>query len=280
MWITNGPNADTLVVYAKTDPERRARGALPLSWSKIPSPGFSCASEARQARHARHPTPASSCSRIAKFPRRISWANCGRGVNVLMSGLDYERAVLAAGPLGIMQACLDTVHPLRPRTPPVRPGDRRISAHSGQARGYVYHNERRARPMCTRSRKACDRGRNQRAKMLQVPSSTPPNAPPGWPWRPSRCLGGNGYINDYPTGRLLRDAKLYEIGAGTSEIRRMPDRARTVQGKRLNLGAGRIPPDRRPRCLRSGPGPRPCRRTGRRGQLLQNRHVAAVPARR
>ena len=147
----------------------------------------------------------------------------GGGVKVLMSGLDYERAVLSAGPLGIMQACLDAVlpyvHERKQFGQPIgefqlmqgKLADMYTDADSA-CRAYVYAVGR-----------ACDRG-DQRARCARTPparSSTPPRRRPGWRGEAIQALGGNGYINDYPAGRLLRDAKLYEIGAGTSEIRRM-----------------------------------------------------------
>jgi isovaleryl-CoA dehydrogenase len=140
-------------------------------------------------------------------------------VNVLMSGLDYERAVLAAGPLGIMQACMDVVLPYVHERKQFGQAIGEFQLMQGKLAD-MYTTMNAARAYVYAVAKACDRAR-PRARTPPAPSFTPPRRPPGWRWRRSSALGGNGYINDYPTGRLLRDAKLYEIGAGTSEIRRM-----------------------------------------------------------
>jgi isovaleryl-CoA dehydrogenase len=135
-----------------------------------------------------------------------------------MSGLDYERAVLAAGPLGIMQAAWMSCA-LCPRAQAVRPADRRVPARAGQARRHV-HDDERLQGLCLRRRQGLrprrDHAQGRRRRILYAAEKATQVALDA-----IQLLGGNGYINDYPTGRLLRDAKLYEIGAGTSEIRRM-----------------------------------------------------------
>ncbi len=154
-----------------------------------------------------------------EVPEENVLGGVGRGVNVLMSGLDYERAVLAAGPLGIMQACMDVVLPYVHERKQFGQAIGEFQLMQGKlADMYVTLNA--ARPTCMRSPRPATAARPA-ARTPPAPSCTRPRRRPGWRWRRSRCLGGNGYINDYPTGRLLRDAKLYEIGAGTSEIRRM-----------------------------------------------------------
>jgi isovaleryl-CoA dehydrogenase len=217
MWITNGPVAETLVVYAKTDPAAGPRGITAFIIEKGMK-GFSTAQKLDKLGMRGSDT----CELVfedCEVPEENVLGAVGRGVNVLMSGLDYERAVLAAGPLGIMQACLDValpyVHERKQFGEPIgnfqlvqgKIADMYVALSS--ARAYVYAVA-----------KACDRGETTRedaAGAILYASE-----------RATQCaldaiqlLGGNGYINDYPTGRLLRDAKLYEIGAGTSEIRRM-----------------------------------------------------------
>jgi isovaleryl-CoA dehydrogenase len=217
MWITNGPVAQTLVVYAKTDPNAGPRGITAFIIEKGMK-GFSTAQKLDKLGMRGSDT----CELVfedCEVPEENVLGTVGRGVNVLMSGLDYERAVLAAGPLGIMQACLDValpyVHERKQFGEPIgnfqlvqgKIADMYVALSS--ARAYVYAVA-----------KACDRGETTRedaAGAILYASE-----------RATQCaldaiqlLGGNGYINDYPTGRLLRDAKLYEIGAGTSEIRRM-----------------------------------------------------------
>src|ERR687894_434682 len=217
MWITNGPDADVLVVYAKTDPDAGPRGITAFLIEKG-FKGFSTAQKLDKLGMR----GSNTCELVfedCEVPEENVLGQVGRGVNVLMSGLDYERAVLAAGPLGIMQACLDAVLPyVRERQQFGQPigsfqlmqgkiADMYVSLSA--ARAYVYAVA-----------KACDRGETTRedsagAILFAAEKATQVCLDA------IQCLGGNGYINDYPTGRLLRDAKLYEIGAGTSEIRRM-----------------------------------------------------------
>ncbi len=217
MWITNGPVAETLVVYAKTDPEAGARGITAFIVEKGMA-GFS-ARQKLDKLGMRGSDTGELVFESCEVPAENVLGEVDRGVSVLMSGLDYERAVLAAGPLGIMAACLDLVlpyvHERRQFGAPIgtfqlvqaKVADMYVATNA--ARAYVYAVA-----------KACDRGATTRedaagAILFAAEAAT-------------RCaldtiqlLGGNGYINDYPAGRLLRDAKLYEIGAGTSEIRRM-----------------------------------------------------------
>jgi isovaleryl-CoA dehydrogenase len=216
-WITNGPEAETLVVYAKTDPNAGARGITAFLIEKGMK-GFSTAQKLDKL-GMRGSDTAELVFQDCEVPEENVLGTVGGGVSVLMSGLDYERVVLAAGPLGIMQAAMDVVIPyLHERKQFGQPigsfqlmqgklADMYVSMNAAKA--YVYAVAR-----------ACDDGRTtredaagailyaaERATQLALDAI--------------QCLGGNGYINDYPTGRLLRDAKLYEIGAGTSEIRRM-----------------------------------------------------------
>ncbi|MGU3386429.1 isovaleryl-CoA dehydrogenase [Methylobacterium sp. D53M] len=217
MWITNGPDADVLVVYAKTDPEAGPRGITAFLVEKD-FPGFSTAQKLDKL-GMRGSNTCELLFRDCEIPEENVLGAVGRGVGVLMSGLDYERAVLAAGPLGIMRACLDVVLPyLHERRQFGRPiGEFQLMqgkiadmyTATNAARAYVYAVAR-----------ACDRGRATRRDAAGAILFAAERAT-AVALDAIQALGGNGYINDYPTGRLLRDAKLYEIGAGTSEIRRM-----------------------------------------------------------
>ena len=217
MWITNGPVAETFVVYAKTDPTAGSRGMTAFIIEKSFT-GFSQAQKLDKL-GMRGSDTSELVFDDCEVPEENVLGAVGNGVNVLMSGLDYERVVLAAGPLGIMQACMDVVLPYV--------HDRRQFGRSiGQfqimqaklADMYVTMNSAKAYVYAVA--RACDEGRTTRedaagAILLAAEKAT---------WmalEAIQCLGGNGYINDFPCGRLLRDAKLYEIGAGTSEIRRM-----------------------------------------------------------
>ena len=217
MWITNGPDADTLVVYAKTDPEAGPRGITAFLIEK----GFSGFSTAQKLDKLGM-RGSNTCELVfqdCEVPAENVLGEVGRGVNVLMSGLDYERAVLAAGPIGIMQACMDIVLPyIHERKQFGKPiGEFQLMQGKladmyttmNAAKAYVYTVAR-----------ACDRGETTRKDAAGAILYAAEKAT----WmalEAIQCLGGNGYINDYATGRLLRDAKLYEIGAGTSEIHRM-----------------------------------------------------------
>ena len=217
MWITNGTVAETLVVYAKTDPDAGSRGITAFIVEKGMK-GFST----HQKLDKLGMRGSDTCELVfadCEVPEENVLGEVGRGTRVLMSGLDYERAVLAAGPLGIMQACLDAVlpyvHDRQQFGAPIgtfqlvqaKVADMYVSTNA--AKSYVYAVA-----------KACDRGQTTREDAAGAILFAAERA--------TQCaldaiqlLGGNGYINDYPVGRLLRDAKLYEIGAGTSEIRRM-----------------------------------------------------------
>jgi isovaleryl-CoA dehydrogenase len=216
MWITNAPHADTLVVYARTDPSAGARGITAFLIEKG-FKGFSVAQKLDKL-GMRGSDTAELVFEDCEVPEENVMGREGGGVNVLMSGLDYERAVLAAGSVGIMQSCMDVVLPyLHDRKQFGAPigsfqlmqgkiADMYVTLSA--ARAYVYAVAR-----------ACDRGQTTRkdaaGAILYAAEAATRMALDA-----IQCLGGNGYINDYPTGRLLRDAKLYEIGAGTSEIRR------------------------------------------------------------
>jgi isovaleryl-CoA dehydrogenase len=217
MWITNGPDADTLVVYAKTDPHAGPRGITAFLIEKGMR-GFSTAQKLdKLGMRGSH-----TCELVfddCEVPAEHVLGDEGRGVNVLMSGLDYERAVLAAGPLGIMAACLDAVLPyVHERSQFGQPIGEFQLMQGKIADMYSTFNACRAYVYAVAQ--ACDRGETTRKDAAGAILYASERAT----WMAGEaigCLGGNGYINDYPTGRLWRDAKLYEIGAGTSEIRRM-----------------------------------------------------------
>ncbi|MBV9250464.1 MAG: isovaleryl-CoA dehydrogenase [Acetobacteraceae bacterium] len=217
MWITNGPNADVLVVYAKTDPEAGPRGITALLIERG-FKGFSTAQKLDKL-GMRGSNTCELVFQDCEVPEENVLGQVGRGVNVLMSGLDYERAVLAAGPLGIMQACMDVVLPyVHDRKQFGQPIGEFQLMQGKLADMYTTMNASKAYVYTVA--KACDRGQTTRKDAAGAILYAAEKAT----WmalEAIQCLGGNGYINDYPTGRLLRDAKLYEIGAGTSEIRRM-----------------------------------------------------------
>jgi isovaleryl-CoA dehydrogenase len=217
MWITNGPEAETLVVYAKTDPKAGARGITAFLIEKG-FPGFSTAQKLDKLGMRGSDT----CELVfsdCEVPAESVLGSVGQGVNVLMSGLDYERVVLAAGPLGIMQACLDAVIPyLHERKQFGQPIGEFQLMQGKLADMYVTMNAAKAYVYAVA--RACDAGRTTREDAAGAILYAAERAT-ALALDAIQCLGGNGYINDYPTGRLLRDAKLYEIGAGTSEIRRM-----------------------------------------------------------
>src|SRR5450432_2058116 len=217
MWITNGPVADTLIVYAKTDPAAGARGISAFLIEKG-FKGFRAGTKLDKL-GMRGSDTSELIFEDCEAPEENLVGGLGRGVSVLMSGLDYERAVLAAGPLGIMQAAMDAVMPyVHERKQFGQPIGEFQLIQAKLADMYVSLNASRAYVYAVA--KACDRGETTREDAAGVILYSSEKA--------TQCaldaiqlLGGNGYINDYPTGRLLRDAKLYEIGAGTSEIRRM-----------------------------------------------------------
>jgi len=220
MWITNGPDANTLVVYAKTDPHAGPRGITAFIVEKG-FKGFSTAQKLDKL-GMRGSNTCELVFQDCEVPEENVLGRVGEGVRVLMSGLDYERSVLAAGPLGIMAACLDVVipyvHERRQFDQPI--GEFQLMQGKladmyttfNACRAYVYAVGR-----------ACDRADHVRTLRKDAAGAIL-YASERATWMACeaiQCLGGNGYINEYPTGRLWRDAKLYEIGAGTSEIRRM-----------------------------------------------------------
>jgi isovaleryl-CoA dehydrogenase len=216
MWITNGPDADTLVVYAKTDPEAGSRGITAFLIEKG-FKGFSTGIKLDKL-GMRGSNTAELIFQDCEVPEENVLGQVGRGVNVLMSGLDYERLVLSGGPLGIMQSCMDVVLPyVHEREQFGEPIGNFQIMQAKLADMYTTMNACKAYAYAVA--KACDRGDTTRMDAAGVILYTAEKAT----WmalEAIQCLGGNGYINDYPTGRLLRDAKLYEIGAGTQEIRR------------------------------------------------------------
>ena len=217
MWITNGPDADTLIVYAKTDLNAGARGITAFIVEQS-CKGFST-SQKLDKLGMRGSNTCELVLEDCEVPAENVLGEVNKGVAILMSGLDYERAVLAGGPLGIMQACLDVVLPyVHERRQFGRPiGEFELMQGKladmyttmNACKSYVYAVGR-----------ACDAGgitsKDAAGAILYAAEKATWMA-----LEAIQCLGGNGYLNDYPTGRLLRDAKLYEIGAGTSEIRRM-----------------------------------------------------------
>jgi isovaleryl-CoA dehydrogenase len=215
-WITNGPCADTLVVYAKTDPNAGPRGITAFLIEKG-FKGFSTAQKLDKL-GMRGSDTGELVFEDCEVPTENVLGEVGRGVNVLMSGLDYERAVLAAGPLGIMQAAMDVVIPyVHQRKQFGEPIGTFQLVQGKLADMYTTMNACKAYVYAVA--RACDRGETARkdaaGAILYASEKATQIALDA-----VQLLGGNGYINDYPTGRLLRDAKLYEIGAGTSEIRR------------------------------------------------------------
>jgi len=217
MWITNGPDADVLVVYAKTTPEAGPRGITAFLIEKA-FPGFSTAQKLDKL-GMRGSNTCELVFQDCEVPEQNVLGRLDEGVRVLMSGLDYERAVLAAGPLGIMQACMDVVVPyVHERRQFGQPIGEFQLMQGKLADMYTTMNACKAYVYAVA--KACDRGGPTRKDAAGAILYAAEKAT----WmalEAIQALGGNGYVNDYPTGRLLRDAKLYEIGAGTSEIRRM-----------------------------------------------------------
>ncbi len=217
MWITNGPDADTLVVYAKTDPDAGSRGITAFLIEKG-FKGFSTAQKLDKL-GMRGSNTGELVFEDCEVPEENVLGEVGEGVAVLMSGLDYERAVLAGGPVGLMQACMDVVVPyVHDREQFGKPIGTFQLMQGKLADMYTTMNACKAYSYMVA--KACDRGETTRKDAAGVILYTAEKAT----WmalEAVQVLGGNGYINEYPTGRLLRDAKLYEIGAGTSEIRRM-----------------------------------------------------------
>lgn len=216
MWITNSPDADTLIVYAKTEPDKASRGITAFLIER----GFNGYSVAQKLDKLgmRGSETGEIVFEDCEVPEENVMGPLNGGVEVLMSGLDYERAVLSAGPLGIMQACMDVVLPYIHDRKQFGKSIGEFQLVQGKvADMYVQMNAARAYVYAVA--KACDRGETTRkdaagAILYAAEMATKLSLDA------IQLLGGNGYINEYPTGRLLRDAKLYEIGAGTSEIRR------------------------------------------------------------
>ena len=217
MWITNGPGADTLVVYAKTEPEAGSRGITAFIIEKGYK-GFSTAQKLDKLGMRGSDT----CELVfedCEVPEENVLGQVNGGVRVLMSGLDYERTVLSAGSTGIMQACLDVAIPYVHDRKQFGKSIGEFQLVQGKlADMYVTMNA--AKSYVYQVAKACDRGETTRQDAAGCILFAAENATK-IALDAIQLLGGNGYINEYPTGRLLRDAKLYEIGAGTSEIRRM-----------------------------------------------------------
>jgi isovaleryl-CoA dehydrogenase len=228
LWITNGPDADTLVVYARTDPHAKSKGITTFIIEKD-FPGFSTSPKMDKL-GMRGSNTCELVFRDCEVSAAQVLGHVNKGVKVLMSGLNYERVIVAGGPLGIMQACLDLVLPyVRQRKQFGQPiGNFQLVqgmiadmyTRLEAARAYVYS-----------AAQACDRGRitnRDAAGAILFAAEAATQAA----LDAIQCLGGNGYVNEYPAGRLLRDAKLYEIGAGTSEIRRMIIGRDLVQGSK------------------------------------------------
>ncbi|MDG4721503.1 MULTISPECIES: isovaleryl-CoA dehydrogenase [Thalassospira] len=217
MWITNGPDADTLVVYAKTDLEAGPKGITAFIIEKT-FKGFSTAQKLDKLGMR----GSNTCELVfedCEVPEENILGQLNGGVRVLMSGLDYERAVLAAGPTGIMRACMDVVVPYIHERKQFGKAIGEFQLMQGKIAD-MYTTMNACRAYVYEVAKACDRGETSRKDAAGVILYAAEKAT----WmalQAIQTLGGNGYINEYPTGRLLRDAKLYEIGAGTSEIRRM-----------------------------------------------------------
>ncbi len=217
MWITNGPHADTLVVYAKTDLNAGSKGITAFIIEKG-FKGFSTAQKLDKLGMRGSDT----CELVfqdCEVPAENILREEGKGVNVLMSGLDYERSVLAAGPLGIMQACMDVVVPYVHDRKQFGKSIGEFQLMQGKIAD-MYTTMNACRAYVYAVAQACSRGETSRKDCAGVILYAAEKAT----WmalEAIQTLGGNGYINEYPTGRFLRDAKLYEIGAGTSEIRRM-----------------------------------------------------------
>lgn len=217
MWITNGPEANTLVVYAKTDPDKKAHGITAFLIEKG-LPGFSTAQKLDKLGMRGSDT----CELVFENCRVNSSQILGelnKGVEVLMSGLDYERLILAAGPVGLMHACLDIVMPYIHERKQFGKAIGEFQLIQGKVAD-MYATFNACRSYLYASAKACDNGTITQADSASLILFVSEKATQ-MALDAIQILGGNGYINEYATGRLLRDAKLYEIGAGTSEIRRM-----------------------------------------------------------
>ncbi|MDA5192576.1 isovaleryl-CoA dehydrogenase [Govanella unica] len=217
MWITNGPDADTLVVYARTDPNAGAKGITAFLIEKG-FKGFSTAQKLDKL-GMRGSNTCELVFQDCEVPEENVLGKLNEGVRVLMSGLDYERVVLAAGPIGLMQAAMDVVVPYVHERKQFGQAIGEFQLMQGKLAD-MYTTLTASRAYTYAVAKACDRGETTRKDAAGCILYAAEKAT----WlalEAIQALGGNGYINDYPTGRIMRDAKLYEIGAGTSEIRRM-----------------------------------------------------------
>jgi len=217
MWITNGPEASTFVIYAKTDMSAGSGGITAFIVERD-TPGFSRSPKLDKLGMR----GSNTCELVfedCKVPAENILGRENGGVRVLMSGLDFERTVLAAGPVGIMQACLDVVVPYVHERKQFGRSIGEFQLMQGKLAD-MYTGLSASRAYLYAVARACDRGLESRKDAAGVILFTSENATQT-ALQAIQALGGNGYINDYPTGRFLRDAKLYEIGAGTSEIRRM-----------------------------------------------------------
>lgn len=217
MWITNGPDANVYVVYAKTEPSKGSKGITAFIIERD-TPGFSQGPKLDKL-GMRGSNTSELIFQDAKIPFTQVLGHLNEGVKVLMSGLDYERAILAAGPVGIMQACLDVVIPYVHTRKQFGQAIGEFQLIQGKLAD-MYTTLNASRAYLYSVAQACDRKEATRKEAASVILYCAEQATK-MALDAIQILGGNGYINDYPTGRLLRDAKLYEIGAGTSEIRRM-----------------------------------------------------------
>ncbi len=217
MWITNGPDADVLVVYAKTDKQAASKGITAFIIEKD-FPGFRTAQKLDKLGMR----GSNTCELVFEdcvVGQNNVLGEINNGAKVLMSGLDYERTVLAAGPVGIMQACMDIVLPYIHERKQFNQAIGEFQFIQGKMAD-MYTELSASRAYLYAVARACDQGNVNRKDAAGVILYTSERATQ-MALQAIQTLGGNGYINEYPTGRLLRDAKLYEIGAGTSEIRRM-----------------------------------------------------------
>ena len=217
MWITNGPYADVVVVYAKTNPDAGTKGVTAFLIEKGMK-GFSTAQKLDKLGMRGSGT----CELVFEncpIPKENVLGSVNQGIKVLMSGLDYERVILAGGPLGILQACMDVVVPYVHERRQFNQAIGEFQFIQGKLAD-MYTNLCASRAYVYATARACDENKITRKDSAGVILYVAERATQ-MALQAIQCLGGNGYINDYPTGRFLRDAKLYEIGAGTSEIRRM-----------------------------------------------------------
>ena len=217
MWITNGPDAEVLIVYAKTDKAAKAHGITAFIIEKG-FPGFSTAQKLDKLGMR----GSNTCELVfenCEVPKENILGELNQGVKVLMGGLDYERVILTGGPVGIMQACMDVVLPYIHEREQFGQPIGKFQLMQGKIAD-MYTTLNACRSYLYTVAKACDRGETTRKDAAGVILYASEKATQV-ALQAIQCLGGNGYINEYSTGRLLRDAKLYEIGAGTSEIRRM-----------------------------------------------------------